>query len=255
VIESMIYDEILPNLPIPSLNYYGMLKEANGEFCWLFLEDAGDESYSAHVAEHRALGAQWLGLMHTSATHGAAPACLPDKGPEHYFKRLQSARDRILHHFVDHTFQADDLAPLEAVVSHCELLESNWDRVGELCERLPRTLVHGDFVPKNLRVLSNQAGVALLPFDWGEAGWGVPATDIMQVELDAYWSVVCDHWSWLNYQTIYSSAIVGRIFRCLDAIHWELEGFRHKGASKTISCMRIYESSLADAIRASRFED
>jgi hypothetical protein len=255
VIESMIYNEILPNLPIPSLNYYGMMEEANGEFCWLFLEDAGDESYSAHVAEHRALSAQWLGLMHTSAAHGAAPAFLPDKGPEHYLKRLQSARDDILHHLGNHTFQADDLAPLEAIVSHCDVLESNWDEVGALCGRLPRTLVHGDFVPKNLRVLSNQAGMVLLPFDWGEAGWGVPATDIMQVEIDAYWLVVRDHWSGLGFQAIYSSAIVGRIFRCLDAIYWELVGFRHKGTSRIISCMRIYESSLTDAIRMIRVED
>jgi hypothetical protein len=255
VIESMIYDEILPSLPIPSLNYYGMIEEADGEFCWLFLEDAGDESYSAHVAEHRALSAQWLGLMHTFAALGAAPACLPDKGPEHYLKRLQSVRDGILHHLVNHTFQADDSAPLETIASHCDVLESIWDEVGALCERLPRTLIHGDFVPKNLRVLSNQAGMALLPFDWGEAGWGVPATDIMQVEIDAYWSAVRDHWSWLSFQAICRSAMVGKIFRCLDAIYWELEGFRPKGSNKTISCMRIYESSLTDAIRTIGLED
>ena len=66
-IENTIYEEILPYLPIPSLNYYGMVAEANGEFSWLFLEDAGDDTYSALLEEHRLLGAQWLALMHTSA--------------------------------------------------------------------------------------------------------------------------------------------------------------------------------------------
>ena len=78
VIENTIYADILPHLPVPSPDYYGMLEETNGEFCWLFLEDAGEQEYSTLNGEHRELIAQWLGLMHASATHVDAPACLPD---------------------------------------------------------------------------------------------------------------------------------------------------------------------------------
>lgn len=255
VIESTIYEDILPSLPIPSLNYYGLVEEANGEFCWLFLEDAGEEAYSARLAEHRALSAQWLGLMHTSAAQVAAPAGLPDRGPKHYLKRLRFVRDAILGHLVNPALQADGLVLLEAIVCQCDILESHWDQVEEVCKGIPQTLVHGDFVVKNLRVRSSQAGMVLLPFDWGEAGWGVPAIDLMDVDVAAYWSVVHAHWPWLGVQTIQRLAIVGKIFRCLDAIYWELPDFKYEWLKKPISCMKIYRSWLADAIRAAEWED
>ncbi len=254
VIESAIYKEMLPYLPIPSLNYYGLVEEANGKFCWLFLEDAGEEAYSALVAEHRALSAQWLGLMHTSATQVTPPACLPDKGPKHYLKRLQFARNAILRNLVNLALQADDLAILDAIVGQYDVLESHWGQVAEFCEGIPQTLVHGDFVKKNLRVRSNHAGTDLLSFDWGEAGWGAPATDIKDVDVTGYWSVVRHHWPWLNVQAIQRLAIVGKIFRCLDAICWELPRFKKEWLETPMSNMRIYESRLAKAIRAARLE-
>lgn len=254
VIESAIYEDILPYLPVPSLNYYGLVEEANGEFCWLFLEDAGEEPYAAHLAEHRALSEQWLGLMHTSAAQVTAPAGLPDKGSEHYLKRLQSVRDTMRGNLARLTLEARDREPLLAIVGQCDFLESHWDRVEEVCEEIPQTLVHGDFVVKNLRVRSTQAGMVLLPFDWGEAGWGVPAIDLMDVDVAAYWSVIHTHWPWLSVQAIQRLAIIGKIFRCLDAIYWELPDFKHQWLKKLISCMRIYRSWLADAIRAADWE-
>lgn len=254
VIESTIYKEILPYLPISSLNYYGMVEEANGKFCWLFLEDAGEEAYYDLLAEHRALSAQWLGLLHTSATQMAAPAHLPYKGPKHYLKRLRSARDTILRHLVNLVSQADDLAHLKAIVGQFEVLESRWDQIAEFCDGIPRTLVHGDFVKKNLRVRSNHAGMDLLPFDWGEAGWGVPATDLMDVDITAYWSVVCHHWPWLNVQAIRRLAKVGKIFRSLDAVCWELPSFKKNWLEMPMSNMRIYQSRLAKAIRSAGLE-
>jgi len=253
VIESTIYDDILPYLPIPSLNFYGMVEDANGDYCWLFLEDAGEEAYSAHVAEHRTLSAQWLGLVHTSATPVTAPACLPDKGPKHYLNRLQSARDTILRQLVNHALQAHNLAPLEAIVYQYDVLESHWDQVAEFCDGIPQTLVHGDFAARNLRVRRSQDGMELLTFDWGEAGWGVPATDVRAEDVAAYWSVVRKYWPWLNVQAIQRLAIVGKIFRSLDAIYWELFSFKYAYPWLKRS-MSIYQSSLAEAIRAAGFE-
>src|SRR5207249_2967323 len=40
-IERAIYEDILPHLPITALRYYGWTQH-DGEFCWLFLEDAGE---------------------------------------------------------------------------------------------------------------------------------------------------------------------------------------------------------------------
>lgn len=255
VIENAVYKEILPYLPFPSLNYFGMVKEANGKHCWLFLEDAGEREYSAHIEEHRLLSAQWLAIMHTSAAHLTAPANFPDKGPKHYLKCLQSVRDAILHHLSTLALQADDMACLKTIVSQCDLLETHWRRVEEFCEEMPETLVHGDFVNRNLLIRNSQVGITLFPFDWGEAGWGALATDLMHVDLGAYSSIVRDNWPSLNAQAIQRSARIGKIFRCLDAISWDLPDLNYEWLTKPLINMRIYESWLDESITAAGLVD
>src|SRR5436190_5770299 len=63
-LERRIYVELLPSLPVPALRCFGSLPEASGEFCWLFIEDAGTNRYSTANDEHRALAARWLGALH-----------------------------------------------------------------------------------------------------------------------------------------------------------------------------------------------
>lgn len=255
VIENAVYEEILPYLPIPSLKYYGMVEEANGVHCWLFLDYVGEREYSAHIEKHRLLRAQWLAIMHTSATHLEAPANFPDKGSKHYLECLQSVRDTIEHHLGTLALQANDIASLKTIVSQCELLETHWRQVEAICEELPETLVHGDFVKRNLRIRNSQFGITLFPFDWGEAGWGAPAIDIMHVDLGAYRSIVRDNWPWLNSKEIQRSAKIGKIFRCLDAISWDLPDFNYQWLTKPLGNMRIYESWLDDAITAAGLVD
>jgi hypothetical protein len=177
-VERKIYEELLPRLPVTGLHYYGFTAE-DDQFGWLFLEDAGSAKYSALLEEHRALAAQWLGLMHTSAAQVATEDRLPDRGPGHYLEHLQSGA-KILRNIANPKLTTDDLRVLESIVSKCEFLESRWRQVEELCAGFPQTLVHGDFTAKNLRVQTGRAGVALLPFDWEMAGWGVPAADLAQ---------------------------------------------------------------------------
>jgi hypothetical protein len=255
MIENTIYTDILPHLPVSSPGYYGMLEGANGEFGWLFLEDAGEQKSNKRNGEHRELAARWLGLMHTSAIDVDALACLPDKGPNHYLKRLQTGRDGILENLANLALEAHQLVPLETTLRQLDLLESHWDEVEGFCAGIPRTLVHGDFVAKNLRVRISQTGTALLPFDWGEAGWGTPVVDLLQVDVPRYWSMVRDHWPWLGADAVQHWASVGRIFRCLDAIYWVLPSFKHDGLMKPRSNMSIYASWLAVSMQAAGFKE
>jgi hypothetical protein len=48
--------------------------------------------------------------------------------------------------------ELDDRSLLESIVSHCDLLKGHWRKVEQWCEPVPRTLVHGDFVRKNVVV-------------------------------------------------------------------------------------------------------
>jgi thiamine kinase-like enzyme len=270
-VERKIYEEVLPQLPLTALHYYGFTAE-DDKFGWLFLEDAGSAEYSASIEAHRALAAQWLGRMHTSAAHVVTGDRLPDRGPGHYLKRLQSGA-KTLRNASNPELKADDLAVLESIVSKCEFLESRWHQVEELCAGFPQTLVHGDFTAKNLRVQPGRAGIALLPFDWELASWGVPAADLAQSarlgkgvhptrkgafsahpDLVSYWVVVRDHWPSVDLQTIQRVANCGSLFRCLAAINWAAPLLAHKGAEWVVGDLRIYHAELSNAIEAAAWE-
>jgi hypothetical protein len=262
MLEQTIYEEVLPCLPITFIRYYGCVGEPDSAFGWLFLEDAGKQKYSPYLEEHRALAAQWLGRLHTSAAHVAAADRLPDRGPGHYLAHLHSGRDKLLRGITNPEIKAGDLVVLENILAQFEILESCWSQVERFCEGLPRTIVHGDFTGKNLRVRAGPAGIAFLPFDWEMAGWGVPAADLAQSaqlrtggfsanpDIVTYWSVVRDHWPSLDLPTIQRLANCGKAFRCLAAVNWKAQRLAYEEAEWVVREMRIYQAELSDAIQA-----
>jgi hypothetical protein len=248
-VESVIYEEILPQLPVPSLSYYGMIREENSDFCWLFLEDAGTRPESAQLSEHRVLIAQWLGQMHASSAQMPAASSLPHKGANHYLERLRLAREVILDHIANHQLSRADGETLQTAVSQCDTLEENWAQIEAMCAMVPESLVHGDFAVKNFGVRLNGDRSAVLPFDWAEGGWGTPAVDVRKAEIDAYLSAARNWWSWLDAETVQGVALAGRIFRCIDSIYWERSSLKYLWWNVPMHNMRVYERRLAGAIR------
>jgi hypothetical protein len=248
-VESVIYREVLPQLPIPSLTYYGMVREENSEFCWLFLEDAGNGLMPDQLAEHRTLIAQWLGDMHASSAQIPDTFGLPTKSVNHYLERLKSSREVILGHIANHNLSEADVATLEAVVSHCDILETHWAQIEAMCRMIPDSLVHGDFAGKNFAVRLNGFRSAVLPFDWAEGGWGTPAVDVRKADVRAYLSAARNWWSWLDAETVQGLALAGRMFRCIDSIYWERSSLKYLWWDVPMHNMRVYENRLAGAIK------
>ena len=271
MLQHTIYKEILTHLPIPTLCCYGFVEEPSGELCWLFLEDAGTDVFSFDIKKHRTLAARWLGLLHTSAVDVAATARLPDRGPDYYLEHLQLARDTIQRAVIDTTLSPDELFVLKSTVSQCNIVEASWNKVERFCDRIPQTLVHGDFSQSNLRVRNGQTEMALLPFDWETAGQGIPAADLAQLrqsDLAIYWSVVRRCWPYLDVQDIQQMANLGGVFRGLAAISWERWPFEHNWENwgpqysflkyerikEAVMSMKVYLVRIADAMRATRWE-
>jgi Phosphotransferase enzyme family len=267
--ERTIYEQVLPALPIPTMRYYGFVEEPDEECCWLFIESASGEEYSSLTEKHCALAGRWLGLLHTSAARVAPTVPLHDRGLGYYLEQLQSACDTILRNLSNPALTADDVAMLETVVRQCEVVASHWGQVEQLCKGMPRTLIHGDFAPKNMRVRTGQAGLALMPFDWGSAGWGVTAADLAQSvaapnsywnywanpDLAAYCSVAQESWPYLDIQDVQQLAIIGKIFRSLVCINLEAPSFAMEWVENSARDMRIYQAAMADAIQAAGWKD
>jgi hypothetical protein len=264
LIERTIYEAILPHLPLPRLHYYGSV-QLDDEWCWLFVEDAGREEYSRRIEEHRLLSARWLATMHTSAARVVAASRLPDHGPNYYLARLQSAQAGTRRVLADFTLNTDDRTSLDSIVSQCDLLKALWSQVGQTCETVPRTVVHGDFIGKNMRIRRSPSDVVLLPFDWEFTGWGHPIADLAQFaevstaslasqDLSVYRSNVSRFWPRLGVDDIRVLGNLGRIFRLIDAINWACEGIAAEnsaaGMEKPLRKLRLYQGWMASAIQA-----
>jgi hypothetical protein len=253
LIERTIYQDILPRLPMPHLHYYGFLEEPGGKVCWLFLQDAGEQAYLPHNLEHRTVAAQWLGLVHVSVPLLTSGSCFPDRGPAHYLEHMKRARDTLVRNPNNRALDDDDLRMLESIVSHSDILETRWNQIERFCNRIPCTLVHGDFSAKNVRLRNGPDGVALLPLDWEKAGWGVPAADLEQLDVSTYWSVIRNVWSEVDLQDLQRLAHLGRIFRCLAALGWDSRRLEYHGVERVMWRMRSYESRLADLVQTAEW--
>ena len=261
LIERTVYEEILPRVTVPSLRYYGFLADPDAEDCWLFLEEATGVHYSNLLAEHCTQAAQWLGLLHTSAAGVAAGGRLPDGGPGRYLVYLRAARELTQQHLDNPVLSPDDVLFIEGIQARLDDLAAHWNRMEEICDDVPQTLVHGDFNGKNLRIRSANGNTIVDVFDWADAGWGVPAVDLAQVAVPAsklsanpdiptYWSRVRERWPNASAEALRQLAYCGTVFRALAALSWESNGLSHEWASASVNTMRVYDAEMAHALNA-----
>lgn len=255
-VERTIYEQVLPFLPGPWLHYYGSVEEPGGEMCWLFLEDAKGAEYAPQTMAHRLAAGQWLGRMHVMAQGIEGVAALPDRGPDHYLQHMRSAWDVIHDSLADPALSTGDRQMLRGILSRYEQLERNWPQLEALCRGLPSTLVHGDFVGKNIRIEKGALGLAVWIFDWESAGWGSPVVDLAQAQpgagrisanpdIHAYWVAVKGRWPAVDLDTVERLAHVGTIFRLLAAIGWVAPGLTSGPVRRTIGHLSVYESNLS----------
>ncbi|SRR6266540_1667690 len=282
--ERAIYDEFLADLPLPVLHCYGFVPEPAGGFGWLFVEDAGKHAYSPDSGEHRALAARWLGTIHHAQLSTDFQARLPDRGPAHYLQLLRSVRAKLFEHVDNPVLFADEAALLRTVVSQCDVIEGRWRELEEFFKGWPRSLVHGDFVIKNLKLRNGVTEPALLVYDWEMAGWGVPATDLAQSlgtcaspDLETYCAVLKQDFPErvndapspsgavrtlkraearapkLRVRDLRRLADYGRLLRLVDKIYWNavsIGGNTREFLLRPVLTLKHYEPELTAALRA-----
>jgi hypothetical protein len=257
-VERKIYQELLPRLPLPAVRLLGFVSEPEGDYSWLFLEEAEGREYSVLSEADRALAGRWLATLHCAVQRVVPDACLPGREPSHYLHLLRSSRATVLKLVSNPVVPDEDLPALRAVAAWCDVIESHWGTLEDLSGSLPRTVVHGDLVIKNVRVRSTAESTALLVFDWEMAGWGVPATDLAQFagrtvspEFAAYVSVMEASGIHISTRAVRRVAECGRFFRLIDDIAWACQWVvddTYLFLQKPISVLRSYGRRLAETL-------
>jgi len=257
-VERKIYQELLPRLPLPAVRWLGFVNEPEGEYSWLFLQEAEGREYYLLSRADRELAGRWLGTLHSAASRAVLGTCLPSREPSHYLHLLRSSRAAVLKLAGNPVVPEEELPVLRAVAAWCDVIESHWGALVDLCASLPRTVVHGDLAIKNVRVRCTAQSAALLVFDWEMAGWGVPATDLAQFtgrtvspDLVAYVSVMEARGMRMDTRAARRVAECGKFFRLIDDISWAcqwVEDDSYLFLKKPISFLRSYERRLVETL-------
>jgi hypothetical protein len=247
-LERRFYTEVLPSLSLPTLEVYGFI-EARGDHSWIFLEDAGELWYSPGSCDHLSLAARWLADLHTRSSDWTE--LMPDTGLR-YFRSVADDAIQGLHANFEHpALSSDDASVLRAVASHIETVREGWDEIEAACAAAPLGLVHGDFVPKNVRVRDGRGGPELVVFDWETAGAASPAADLGLLPAEGaslrdYHARVHPVWPSLSWNDVRELARAGRMLRLLHSVMWELRSFRYAWIERAMRHMRSYERSLRE---------
>ena len=250
LLERTLYESVLPRLPTPALRYFGFAADDDEQFAWLFIEDAGDDKCS--LGRQGPLAARWLGTLHGAAAGLDLAPSLPDRGPGHYAEHLRSARTTILGSFDNPALRAER-SMLRRLVSTCELIESSWSGVEAICSDLPSTLVHGDLTARNLRLRLDDAGPAIVAFDWECSGFGVPAADVIRFALDAtlrdlsrYRATASEYARGFGKDELQALMLIGAGFRLLASVDWATTHLPYARPEKGIAFLHEYERPLRE---------
>jgi hypothetical protein len=236
--ERRLYTEVFPLLRVGTLAVYGSLEAEDG-YSWLFLEDAGETWYSPKAREHVILAAEWLAALHTAA---ADNDWLPRTGSEFQRRILQRAQAELSRCLEHPALRPDDVETLELILRWLRRAEERWVEVEPACGGVPDSLVHGDFVPKNVRVRGGDSRDELVAFDWETSGWGSPSVDLgllpaRQDALRAYLRVVRSAgWElqWSDLVRLRTRGVLVRLIRCVE---WETRSFRHEWIERAMRHM------------------
>jgi aminoglycoside phosphotransferase (APT) family kinase protein len=267
--ERVAYERVLPMLPsLPSLRYFGCVAEEDRPFHWLFVEEAGGESYSPARAAHREACARWLAEFQTRASlafRGAADAGLPEQGVAWYADNLHAAaaavderrRDRHLARLLP----AGAAELLDELARQCAIAAEHWDEVGRVCGSVPPTVVHGDLAARNLRVIDRGAGPELRVFDWEDLAWGPPALDLIRSDADAtcdganpdpaaYLAAVRRHWPGVDGEAVRLLGEVGRLFWLVLAVRLDAEALDAQWIERPVDHLRLYAAEMPQVLEA-----
>ena len=259
LLEKKLYEQVLPHLPVVGLRYYGSVDEPAGEFCWLFLEEVRGKQFSAASEDHRQLAAQWVGAVHAAATDVPAAATLSDRSAEYYLEQLRMARAEMEQGLANPVLTANSrhVKLVTEMLSQLDSLQRQWNEIADYCNSMPRTLVHGDLMVKNVRVRRTRGQSRLLVMDWETSGWGVPGIDIAQLggrmsispELMLYHSLIQKRWPSIGIHEVQRLADYGGIFRLICAIRWATRDLPTHWVDDGIDDLRCYQTRLTQHLK------
>jgi hypothetical protein len=247
--------------------YLGSLQDETSSpadpFTWMFIEDLGERRYRPQDPEQRAHLARWLGRLQAAllpATEGGSGG-LPVRGADYYQRYLQQALYGLPRLAGARALPPTLLASIATVRSALQSLQDSWHTVVTRFDATPMTLVHGDCLPKNIHVAASAAGTDVIPIDWGNAGWGLPASDLGHTTLllgdpvigracyEDFTQALRPAWPACGVAVARELANLGRLLWSIKVIAMSLSGFQHDRIDKVEQHFALYATVMLRSLR------
>lgn len=247
-VERTVYEQVLPALPVASLRLYAASEEQDG-FGWLFLEDAGETRWSPGLRLHRRLAADWLAAAQVAAVGLVDRVELPARHAAFYLGLVRSARDVVAAASGNRAIDSVGRSLLGRLASGCAAIEGRWDEVEELWSRSPRTLALPGLDQSNARVRATPQGTVFVAFDFENAGWGIPAAEFSQIDLDRYFEVAAAGWA-LDGADLIRLGAVGAALWSIKSIGGEGQTLGSPWPSAALKKLTFYSAQVSAALDA-----
>jgi hypothetical protein len=248
--ERTVYEELLPQLPVTRPAYLGSVEMA--ESTWLFLDDVGDVRFSPGDEEHVKAVSRWLGTMHGSSIPRVTAVSLPPRTASGYLRHLENARSSIVCALGDSRRNAANRKALVATLGQLETLLPIWPALDAASARMPASLLHGDYRPKNVRLKKTRAGLEVYPIDWETAGVGPAAVDLARVSIEPYMEAIRPYCPGLGLNELRDAQSAGQVIRWLAAIDWVSARLAEGWPEKVLAGVEVCAGELSAAARVLR---
>jgi hypothetical protein len=246
-IEQTVYEEVLAALPVTSLRLYGT--SAQGAHGWLFIEDAGETKWSPATPEHRALASEWLAAVHIGALDLVSSVDLPLRDADYYLALVRSAKEVVADGLTNDVIDGSAQRVLRTLAEDCTQLEERWSEVETLWARFPRTLTLPGMGRDNSCVRATPHGPSFAPFDFESAGWGVPAAELWQLDLDRYLRATAPVWRLESRDLERIAAIGGGLFS-IKSIGGEVATLSSPWPWRALRKLTFYAKQVASGLSA-----
>ncbi|MEN8160154.1 MAG: phosphotransferase [Myxococcota bacterium] len=243
--------ELLDELKLGGLRYYGFAPGPERDYGWLFLEDAGSEPWDPDVETHRQAATRWLASLHAASSRSRSARALADRDIRWIREHLYAALGRVHASFTNPRLAPDARPVLDGTLEALYAVEACWSEIEEACDALPRALVHCDLQEHNVRVVEDGGGVRILVFDWEVAGWGLPAVDLIDLDLPAYAEIVRPEWPGVDLETLERSVKLGEILRGgVIPGSWAARSLVTTWPASAVSELAVYQRTIGQALDA-----
>ena len=251
-LEARIYRELLAPSNISELNavqFFGLVNDFDPIRGWIFLGDTGGEPFSPADPGDRLLASRWIGTLHRGLGRGMRPPSdLRDGGLDRSAERILRSLDRLLELSRLQDLTVEDRGFLGRLQRDLDSVRASWPALEKAAGAIPHTLVHGDFVAKNMRVIAREGTRTLAVFDWSSAGWGSPVADLVNLDLDQYLIGLGDMAGTMGQEELRVAQEAGKVLRYISAIHWTLPSLRFPDRRKPMTNLVQFQAGLRRAL-------